>query len=141
MAIDASNIYHGPIVRLSINAAIYTEIGGNNATITFESTAYEMHDGEQLSKFGVGKVEIELVGATPTIITAIKAAKNLTTSDIIVYTQYTDASNYTAFTISDIMLNYKTKRGFGDDPHILLITGTKKTLNESNFVTRTVASS
>lgn len=139
MALTTSNIYSGPIVRVEVDGDEMGAMTDASAEITFDGVTAALADGNQYQGFGMGKFSIEMAESDATLITKL-ATDKAAAVNVDIFTQYTDATHYTRFRVSSVLLNYSTKRGFGDDPHKVIISGQRKALNESNFVARTVAS-
>jgi len=142
MALDPTQIYHGPIVKIGLRnpaAAVveYFGFGENNCLIEFTPVEFTLNDGQIISGYGEGKIEVEFAETPAAFITALKA-RRLELTDFLVYTSYTAVDSYTRFEVTDLLITYKTKRQFGEEPHMAVVTGSKKALNESNFVSRVV---
>ena len=133
MAGDATNIYHGPLASVSIDDAGGSApndmgyLGNNNASISFEPQGYELGDGQNAQLFGMGKVEIEIAETDSTHLGYI----DTTAEQKLILT----ALDATTYTIDNVLVTYEVKRGFGNDPHVLIIRAQKKAIDEDDFVT------
>lgn len=133
MSVTVANIYRGPLASIQIDAGGQAApwddlgaIGANSAEITFEGVTYESNEGHNIELFGKGKVVIELAESDTTHLALI----DRTTVRKLVLTAL-DAKTYT---IDNIFLVLSVKRGFGADPHLVTIMGTKAAVDEDGFV-------
>lgn len=132
MSVTVANIYRGPLSGITVDdaggsaPADLGAIGANNAEITFEGQPYELGDGQSVELYGVGKVVIEIAETDNANVELV----DRTALQKLILT----ALDGTTYTIDNIFLSVSTKRGFGADPHILTISGTKKAVDEDDFV-------
>lgn len=129
MALTTSNIFHGPVSSVSLGGSDLGGIGENNVEITFEPVATPLADGQDFQMFGTGKITIELVELDTSNLSTISAAKDTAAVIVVV-----DLAGNT-YTMPSMIINYSTKRSFGDDPHKVIITAKKKVADEDDFVT------
>lgn len=137
MSVTTSNIYRGPLASVQIDigggTAPHTDlgtIGANNAEITFEGQTYESNEGHNIELYGKGKVVIELAESDTTHLAAI----DRTALQKLILT----ALDSKVYTIDNIFLVVSIKRGFGADPHLVTITGSKAAVDEDGFVVITI---
>ena len=133
---DTSKILSGPVSKVELSTDggnTFTDlgaIGNNNAELVFDPVKYELGDGQELSRFGYGSVNIEVAETDSTSIATIAAAKDTEAQLKIT------ALDGKVYTVAPMLLTYQVKRNFkGDEPHVVVITGKKKFADEDDFVT------
>jgi len=137
MTITAANVYSGPINKLEIKVGtgVLTDLGtvGDGANIegTFEPNKTDLGDGNQLTKFGTYKVKATILETDATTLALVQSAE-VTESKLTATTL--DAKTYT---FGPMLLQHSIKRGFGKDPHLLVIEGQKYAVNSDDLETIT----
>jgi len=131
MALTPANIYHGPAATVTLGGSDLGSMGENNVLITYEPAVATLHDGQQFHMYGLGRVEVELTETDATHLATISAAKS--TAAALVVT----GLNGKVYTLVSMIFSYKTKRQFGEEPHMVIISAQKKVTDEDDFVTIT----
>lgn len=132
-------IYHGPAVRVEIGDLVLGALGQNNAELNFEPKNAEVGDGQDVMLCGIGSIKIETAESNAAVISDLASKRN-TLQLVRVYTEYNASDNYTRFATGYIMINYAVKRGFGDEPHIITISGKRFFEDEDDFADLETAS-
>lgn len=132
MAVNGANIYHGPLTKIEISddGTTWTDlgaIGANNAEISFEPAKHELGDKQTIQLYGMGKIVVNAAESHTVNIALVKVNTQQ-------YLRVTDFAGKTYTTVA-MFLTYATKRGFGDEPHTLIIEGTKAVSDEDQFIT------
>jgi len=134
MTITPANVYSGPIDKLEISVdggTVYNDMGtvgdGANVESDFEPNKSDLGDGNQLTKFGTYKVKATILESHTSNLTTLKTAETVQS-----YMRVTalDAKTYT---FGPMLMQHSIKRGFGKDPHSIIIEGQKYAANSDDL--------
>ena len=130
------NIYSGPIWKVKIGSYLFDALGNDNggAEITWEPRSYELNNGDARQMAGLGKVRITLAESDTTTINNLKSLLNSLQNIEIRFNP--TGSDYDYWQINNILLSMAIKRGFGDEPHTVTITGQKYTTSANAFASK-----
>ncbi len=109
------------------------ESGG--AEITLEPKKYQFGDGQERQLFINAKLTINLAQADHSqTLDVLKQVKNqLNTKIAIIIKKISDVEDERWYFDQAIISSYSVKRGFGDEPHILIIQVSNAILKEEDF--------